>query len=410
MTTTPSNNSQNEATPQVLPDSVSDPALNTEVGHDWSDEGGATPDGPAVPSSDDDQGEQADPEDPSQTKSLPGEPQEPDETEEPTDTNAPKSHAAEEGPVRNYDHRDVPTLTPTDSGGARLGDPRTLYPKISPPQESQPEPGLDRNLMPRAFNGAESYVGSGKLEGRRALITGGDSGIGAAVAIAFAREGAKVAIGFLPSEQADADSIERALESAEVDVIQLPGDLRNREYRNALVGLAAQELGGLDLLVNNAGKQISIESIEDLSDEQIEATFDVNVLAMYTLCRDAVKIMPPGSSIINTTSIQAYDPSPHLLDYAATKAAINNFTKGLAAQVGTKGIRVNAVAPGPIWTPLQPSHGQPIEALPEFGHNTYLGRAGQPAEVAYAYVFLAQPESSYILGETINVNGGRITP
>lgn len=304
--------------------------------------------------------------------------------------------------------QNLPTGGPDNIG--RLADPRTLYPKISPPKETQPEPGLDQNLMPQAFNGAETYKGTGKLEGRKALITGADSGIGAAVAIAYAREGADVALAYLPSEEPDGNDIEQILKQADVEVVHLQGDLRDSEYRSSLVAKAAEALGGLDILVNNAGRQISVEDINDLTDEQVLATFETNIIAMYTLCREALKVMPVGSSIINTTSIQAYEPSPHLLDYAATKAAINNFTKGLAAQVGPRGIRVNAVAPGPIWTPLQPSKGQPLDALPEFGHNTWLGRAGQPAELAYAYVFLAQAESSYILGETLNVNGGRATP
>lgn len=291
-----------------------------------------------------------------------------------------------------------------------LVDPRTAYDKISPPKQHQSEPGLDAELRPLADHGEESYRGSNRLQGRKALITGADSGIGAAVAIAFAREGAQVALAYLPVEAEDAKNLDKILTTAKVEIIHLPGDLQDAEYRNSLVSQAAKELGGLDILVNNAGRQISVESIEELTDEQVLNTFETNILAMFTLSREAAKIMPPGSTIINTTSIQAYDPSPHLLDYASTKAAINNFTKGLGAQLGPKGIRVNAVAPGPIWTPLQPSDGQPIEALPEFGHDTWLGRAGQPAELASAYVFLASSESSYVLGETLHVNGGRSTP
>lgn len=291
-----------------------------------------------------------------------------------------------------------------------LVDPRSAYDKISPPKQRQTEPGLDADLRPLADHGEESYRGNNRLQGRKALITGADSGIGAAVAIAFAREGAKVALAYLPVEVEDANNLDRILTAAKVEIVHLPGDLQDHEYRNSLVSRAAKELGGLDILVNNAGRQISVESIEDLSDEQVLNTFETNVLAMFTLSREAAKIMQPGSTIINTTSIQAYDPSPHLLDYASTKAAINNFTKGLGAQLGPQGIRVNAVAPGPIWTPLQPSDGQPIEDLPEFGHDTWLGRAGQPAELASAYVFLASSESSYVLGETLHVNGGRSTP
>lgn len=291
-----------------------------------------------------------------------------------------------------------------------LVDPRTAYDKISPPKQYQSEPGLDAELRPLADHGEQSYRGSNRLQGRKALITGADSGIGAAVAIAFAREGAKVALAYLPVEAKDANNLDKILAAANVEIVHLPGDLQDIAYRDSLVSQAAEELGGLDILVNNAGRQISVKSIEDLTDDQVLNTFETNILAMFTLSREAAKIMQPGSTIINTTSIQAYDPSPHLLDYASTKAAINNFTKGLGAQLGPKGIRVNAVAPGPIWTPLQPSDGQPIEDLPEFGHDTWLGRAGQPAELASAYVFLASSESSYVLGETLHVNGGRATP
>lgn len=215
---------------------------------------------------------------------------------------------------------------------------------------------------------------------------------------------------YLPSEESDAQRVAGILRAAGRTVHLLPGDLLEVNYRNGLVRDAAESLGGLDILVNNAGKQVSVESLEELSDEQLLATYQVNILSMFTLSREALSYLQPGSSIINTTSIQAYDPSPHLLDYASTKAAINNFTKGLAAQLAPRGIRVNAVAPGPIWTPLQPSSGQPIEALPEFGHDTPLGRAGQPAELAPAYVFLASAESSYVIGETLNVNGGKASP
>lgn len=299
--------------------------------------------------------------------------------------------------------------TPSE-GNQQPADPTTRYPRISPPQQHQAQPGLDSKLEPLADLGEDSYVGSGKLAGRRALITGADSGIGAAVAIAFAREGADIAMAYLPSEESDAQRVAGILRTEGSAVHLLPGDLLEANYRNALVRDAAEALGGLDLLVNNAGKQVSVESLEELSDDQLLATYQVNILSMFTLSREALSYLPPGSSIINTTSIQAYDPSPHLLDYASTKAAINNFTKGLAAQLAPRGIRVNAVAPGPIWTPLQPSSGQPIEALPEFGHDTPLGRAGQPAELAPAYVFLASAESSYVIGETLNVNGGKASP
>lgn len=258
-------------------------------------------------------------------------------------------------------------------------DPTRRFPRISPPEQHQPQPGLDSKLEPLADLGEDSYVGSGKLAGRRALITGADSGIGAAVAIAFAREGADIAMAYLPVEESDAQRVARIIEASGRSAHLLPGDLLDDSYRTQLVAWATEALGGLDILVNNAGKQVSVEKLEDLDDDQLLATYRVNILSMFSLSRDALEHLSPGSSIINTTSIQAYDPSPHLLDYASTKAAINNFTKGLAAQLAPRGIRVNAVAPGPIWTPLQPSSGQPIEALPEFGHDTpWDAQASQP--------------------------------
>ncbi|MGP4966512.1 SDR family oxidoreductase [Glutamicibacter bergerei] len=291
-----------------------------------------------------------------------------------------------------------------------LDNPVTRHPKISPPKQDQPEPGLDAKLEPTADHGETSYVGTGRLKGRKALITGGDSGIGAAVAIAFAREGADVAIAYLPAEAEDAAKIISLIEAEGRVGIGLPGDLLDEDYRNSLADMVAEKLGGLDILVNNAGKQIAIEKLEDLSDKQVMETFQINILAMYTITRAALKHLPDGASIINTTSVQAYDPSPTLLDYASTKAAINAFTKGLAVQLAPRGIRVNGVAPGPIWTPLQVSDGQPKDKLPKFGHNVPLGRAGQPVELAPAYVFLASAESSYVVGETLNVNGGKSTP
>jgi len=239
---------------------------------------------------------------------------------------------------------------------------------------------------------------------------GADSGIGAAVAIAFAREGADVAISYLPEEEEDARVVKELIEAEGRIAACLPGDLRDPAYCISLVQQSVDALGGLDILVNNAGKQQAVESLEDLSDEQLDDTFKTNIYSFFRVTKEALKHLRPGSAIINTTSIQAYEPSPTLVDYASTKAAINNFTKGLAQQLAPKGIRVNAVAPGPIWTPLQPSGGQPKEALPEFGKDTPLGRAGQPTELAPAYVFLASSESSYVLGETLNVNGGTPSP
>jgi NAD(P)-dependent dehydrogenase (short-subunit alcohol dehydrogenase family) len=289
-------------------------------------------------------------------------------------------------------------------------NPVDRFPAITPPQQDQPEPGLDAELIPQTDRGESSYRGTGRLEGRRALITGADSGIGAAVAIAFAREGADVALSYLPDEEEDAQHISRLIEEAGRTVLRLPGDLADPEYCTRVVDDAASGLGGLDALVNNAGRQIAIESIEDLDDDQWASTFDVNIRAIYRVSKAALRHLEPGSTIVNSTSIQAYNPSPNLLDYASTKAAINNFTKGLGQQLAPRGIRVNGVAPGPIWTPLQVSDGQPKDALPEFGRSTPLGRAGQPTELAPAYVFLTSSESSYVIGETLNVNGGTPSP
>lgn len=289
-------------------------------------------------------------------------------------------------------------------------NPVTRYEKITPPKQDQPEPGLDAELTPKADHGEESYRGTGRLEGRKALITGGDSGIGSAVAIAFAREGADVAIAYLPSEEKDAQRIAALITDEGKKAVALPTDISSSENCRRLVEDAVKELGGLDILVNNAGKQIYCEKIEDLPDEQFDETFKTNVYGMFWITKAAMKHLQPGSSIINTTSINAYDPAPILLDYATTKGAINNFTKGLSQQLAPRGIRVNAVAPGPFWTPLQVSDGQPKKALPKFGTSTPIGRAGQPTELAPAYVFLASSESSYVIGETLNVNGGMPTP
>lgn len=289
-------------------------------------------------------------------------------------------------------------------------DPVKRFPDISPPKQDQPEPGLDAELIPGTDRGEDSYRGTGRMEGRKALITGSDSGIGSAVAIAFAREGADVALSYLPEEEADAQHVCEVIRQSGRRAVPLPGDLADPDYCADVAAQAAEELGGLDALVNNAGRQIAVERIEDLTAEQWERTFRTNIEAMFRVVKAAIGYLPAGSTIVNSTSIQAYSPSTHLLDYASTKAAINNFTKGLATQLAPRGIRVNAVAPGPIWTPLQVSDGQPKEALPHFGKNTPLGRAGQPTELAPAYVFLSSSESSYVLGETLNVNGGQPSP
>lgn len=289
-----------------------------------------------------------------------------------------------------------------------LQDPLEQYPRHDFPKQTQNEPGLDSELQPLADHGIDTYEGKERLKGRKALITGADSGIGRAVAIAYAREGADVAISYLPQEQSDADDVIQAIEAAGVKAVALPGDLSNESFARQMVKEAAHELGGLDILVNNAGKQIFNDDITTVPTEQIINTFTVNIIAMFWTVQEALSYLPKGGTIINTSSIQASQPSEGLLDYAATKGAITNFTKGLSQQLTPKGIRVNAVAPGPIWTPLQPSFGQSQEKIVQFGQNTPLGRAGQPAELASAYVFLASQESSYISGEIIGVTGGRL--
>ncbi|MGV3016391.1 SDR family oxidoreductase [Rothia sp. 88186D007BW] len=293
---------------------------------------------------------------------------------------------------------------------AHLVDPRSKYPVIAPPKQTQPEPGLDAEMTPKADLGIDTYKGNGRLKGRRALITGGDSGLGAAVAIAYAREGADVAIAYLPEEEPDARLIIEQIEQAGVKALALPGDLREREHCQQIVKQTVEAFGGLDILVNNASRQVWHEKLEDISDEDFDSTMKANVYSSYRVTKAALPHLEPGSAIIFTSSIQAYEPSETLLDYALTKAAMNNFSKGLAQALAPRGIRVNAIAPGPFWTPLQPSHGQPQEKLTQFGQDTPLGRAGQPAEIAGAYVYLASDEASYVSGETLGLTGGRPTP
>ena len=289
-------------------------------------------------------------------------------------------------------------------------NPVDRYPHIHPPEEQVPEPGRDSELDPPADHGEDSYLGHGRLAGRRALVTGGDSGIGAAVAIAYAREGADVAIVYRPEEEVDAQAIAERIRAAGRTALTLPGDLTERAFCDEVVRRTVDELGGIDILVNNAGKQIFCTDLAELPDDQFDQTMKTNVYAMFWLTKAALPHLPAGATIINTTSVQAYLPGEQLVDYATTKAAINAFSKALAQQLAPRGIRVNAVAPGPIWTPLQPSAGQPPEKLPDFGSQTPLGRPGQPAELAPAYVFLASPESSYVVGETLAVTGGMPTP
>lgn len=274
------------------------------------------------------------------------------------------------------------------------------------PKQKQPFPGVESNMNPMPDAGEESYVGHDRLKRRKALITGGDSGIGRAVAIAFAREGADVAINYLPSERKDAESLQELLEKEGRKIVLLPGDLSDESFCKNLVKNALDALGGLDILVLNAAMQQAVKDIRDLSSEQLRKTFEINVFSMFWMMKEAIPHLPAGSSVITTSSIQAGEPGDALVDYASTKAAIEAFTQALAKQVAHKGIRINAVAPGPIWTALQVAGGQPQERIPEFGHNTPLGRAGQPAELAGVYVFLASNEASYVTAEVYGVAGG----
>lgn len=287
-------------------------------------------------------------------------------------------------------------------------DPLTQYPQPPFPRQPQEAPGLASAMQPLPDHGEQSYRGFGRLQGRRALITGGDSGIGRAAAIAYAREGADVAINYLPEEESDAQEVVRLIEAEGRRAVALPGDLRTREFCDDLVARTVSELGGLDILVINAGKQVSQDSIADITDGQFDDTMKVNVYAMFWLCRAAAPLLEPGASIIVTSSIQASKPSKNLLDYAATKAAEVAFAQALSGQLAERGIRVNVVAPGPVWTPLQPSGGQPQSKVQQFGEAVPLGRPGQPAELASVYVLLASQESSYITGAVIPVTGGTL--
>ena len=274
------------------------------------------------------------------------------------------------------------------------------------PPQHQTWPGSTSELEPAPDHGETSYVGKDRLVGKRALITGGDSGIGRATAIAFAKEGADVAIAYLPEEQADAEETQRHVEAAGRRCVLCPVDQRTEQANVELVSRAVHELGGLDVLINNAGFQMAHQALEDFPGEQVERTFATNVFATFWLTKAAAPHFGAGSSVINTTSIQAFQPSDRLIDYAATKAGLNNLTVNLAAELGPRGIRVNAVAPGPIWTPLIPStfDGEKVDG---FGSDTPLGRAGHPIEVATAFVYLASDEASYVSGTVLGVTGGK---
>ena len=285
-------------------------------------------------------------------------------------------------------------------------DPRTAYRSDGFPKQEQEQPGLTAPMEPVPDHGENSYVGSGRLTDKRALITGGDSGIGRAVAIAFAREGADVAIGYLPEEQDDAEDTSAWIEMAGRKSLLLPGDGRGEDYSNLLVERTVDGFGGLDILVLNAGYQKAREGADSLETAEFQRVFETNIYSQLWITRAAIPHLAPGSSIIVTSSIQAFSPSPELHDYAMTKAAQVAFVKALAQELGPKGIRVNAVAPGPIWTPLIPATEWP-DKLPTFGQDTPLGRAGQPAELAGSYVYLASSDASYVSAAVLPVTGGK---
>jgi NAD(P)-dependent dehydrogenase (short-subunit alcohol dehydrogenase family) len=287
-----------------------------------------------------------------------------------------------------------------------LIDPRSKYSSAPLPEQEQSQPGLTAETSPRPDHGEHSYVGSGRLNGRRALITGGDSGIGRAVAIAFAREGADVAISYLPEEQDDAEETADWIRREERLAVLLPGDLRDEEYCARIVDDSLAALGGLDLLVLNAAHQQSREGLDELPIDDFHRVLATNLVAPVLTARAALPHLEPGASILVTTSIQGFDPSERLIDYAMTKFSLVGFTKALATELGPRGVRVNAVAPGPIWTPLIPATGWP-DKVPDFGQDTPLGRPGQPAEVAGAYVFLASEAASYVSGAILPVTGGK---
>ncbi|WP_276589043.1 MULTISPECIES: SDR family oxidoreductase [unclassified Sphingomonas] len=300
---------------------------------------------------------------------------------------------------------------PADAAGAGAGampltDPHELYAKPPFQMQSQPWPGLQSKMTPVPDCGEKSYKGSGRLAGRKALITGGDSGMGRAAAIAYAREGADVAINYYPTEEPDAQDVAKLIRAAGRKCVLLPGDIRDEAFCTALPGRAAQQLGGLDILVSNAAYQQAKESILDISSAQFEQTMKTNVYAMFWIVKAAVPLLKPGSAIVCTTSVNAFSPGKDILDYAMTKGAILIFIKGTAKQLATKGIRVNGVAPGPVWTPLQVAGGQTAEGLEKFGSDTPYGRPGEPAELAGLYVTLAEAGNSYTSGSIIGANGG----
>jgi len=291
-----------------------------------------------------------------------------------------------------------------------LVDPTTKYPQPPFEKQSQEWPGLASKMIPPPDHGEQSYIGSGRLAGRKALITGGDSGIGRAAAIAYAREGADVALSYYPTEEPDAKQVVDLIHEAGRKAASLPGDLRDEAYCTRLVADAVEQLGGLDILVLNAARQQAHESILDISTEEFDATMKTNIYAPFWIIKAALPHLKPGSVIIGTTSEQAYDPTPDLYDYAQTKAATMNYVKSLAKQLGGKGIRVCGVAPGPVWTPLQVSGGASMEKLAQFGSSSPLKRPGQPVELAGIYVRLAESEGSYTTGNIYGAGGGQGQP
>ncbi len=287
-----------------------------------------------------------------------------------------------------------------------MQDPRSQYPQPPFPRQPQPVPGEASKMDPVPDHGEKSYVGSGKLKGRKALVTGGDSGIGRAAAIAYAREGADVAIAYLPSESADAQEVIALIKAEGRTAVALPGDITDETWCRDLVAKAVEKLGGLDILVINAGRQQNREDISKVSSKDFDQTLKTNLYALHWIAQAAVPHLPAGAAVITTASIQAYEPSAILLDYATTKAGIVAYTKALAKQLLEKGIRANVVAPGPFWTPLQASGGQPPEKVMKFGEESQYGRPGQPVEIAPVYVLLASQEGSFINGEVYGVTGG----
>lgn len=287
-----------------------------------------------------------------------------------------------------------------------MQDPRHEFHEDGYEKQIQQAPGLQSEMNPVPDSGEESYHGCNKLRGRRALVTGGDSGIGRAAAIAYAREGADVALNYLPEEQSDAEEVAELIRKEGRKAVLLPGDLSDESFCKQLVKDALEQLGGLDILALVAGKQVATENIQDITTEQLIKTFEVNVFSLFWIAKAVLPHLKPGASIITCSSIQAYQPGKNLIDYASTKAAIIAFSRALAKQVASQGIRVNVVAPGPVWTPLQVTGGQLQENLPEFGQTTPLKRAGQPVELSGLYVFLASQESSFITAEVFGVTGG----